>query len=323
MSEPIFIALDSDFDWNTIVVTEPKSKSFNKGQSKPQNQWVSSDVYVKGPNGEKRPIFIELTKQFFSGISGVWPFGTDKDSRRLETLEGFQISYPMTSIDTMDCPTTEEIKTRKALDNVVKITLNALKKFCNKPRSERSVPPATFNAYITAKSENDWSFAVKPIYDYTNTTDQQTGEKKKDTSRPQRAYLKFITWGKGGNILSTTCVYGPDDQVVNPLEYMWQPDKYVSGFGHPVVRWDGIFWGSHGQTGYGASARLHVTEMNFTPSEFNSMTSFRMLPSNNATPQEPESSLLPTPQESEPRMLAPNVAEQQESEDEDEYVLEY
>ena len=108
---------------------------------------------------------------------------------------------------------------------------------------------------------------------------------------------------------------------------MWQPDKYVSGFGHPVVRWDGIFWGSHGQTGYGASARLRVTEMNFTPSEFNSMTSFRMLPSNNATPQEPESSLLPsndaTAQESEPRMLAPNGAEPQESEDEDEYVLEY
>ena len=129
MAEPIFISLDSDFDWNTIVVSEPKSKPFNKGRSNVQNKWVTSDVYVQGPNGVKRPIFIELSKQFFSGISGVWPFGTDKDSRRLETLEGFQISYPMTSIHTMDFPTTEEIKTRKALDKVVEITLKSLKKF--------------------------------------------------------------------------------------------------------------------------------------------------------------------------------------------------
>ena len=152
MTEPIFISLDSDFDWKTIVVSEPKRNSFTKGRSKVQNQWVSSDVYVQGPNGVKRPIFIELSKQFFSGISGVWPFGTDKDNRRLETLEGFQISYPMTSIDTIDCPTTEENKTREALDNVMKITLNSLKKFCNKPKSERLVPHATFNAYTTAKS---------------------------------------------------------------------------------------------------------------------------------------------------------------------------
>ena len=63
---------------------------------------------------------------------------------------------------------------------------------------------------------------------------------------------------------------------------MWQPDKYVSGFGHPVIHWDGIFWGSHGQTSYGASARLRVSEMNFTPSDYNNKTRFRMLPTNKA-----------------------------------------
>ena len=103
----------------------------------------------------------------------------------------------MTSIETMDSPTNEEMKTREALDNVMEITLNSLKKFCKKSRSERLVPPATFNAYTTSKSENDWSYAVKPIYDYTNITDQLTGKKTKDKSSPERAYLKFMTWGKG------------------------------------------------------------------------------------------------------------------------------
>ena len=54
--------------------------------------------------------------------------------------------------------------------------------------------------------------------------------------------------------------------------------------------------------------------MNFTPSDYNSMTSFRMLPPNNATTQEPESSMLPS-----------NNATTQEpgSESEDEIVLEH
>ena len=79
MSEPIFISLDSDFDWSTIVVSEPKKNSFTKGKgNNSPNEWVTSDVYVEGPNGLKRPIFIELAKQYFSGISGTWPFGTKK-----------------------------------------------------------------------------------------------------------------------------------------------------------------------------------------------------------------------------------------------------
>ena len=164
----------------------------------------------------------------------------------------------MTSDETMNSPTTEEMKTREALDKVWEITLDSLKKFCKKSKSERIVPAPTYNAYATARSENDWSYAVKPIYDYPNITNQVTGEKRKDEYSPERAYLKFITWGKGKGIKSKTSVYGPGDKIVNPLEYMWQPDNYVSGIGHPVVLWDGIFWGSHGQTSYGASARLRV-----------------------------------------------------------------
>ena len=75
--------------------------------------------------------------------------------------------------------------------------------------------------------------------------------------------------------------------MVHQLKYMWQPDNYVSGIGHPVVLWDGIFWGSHGQTSYGASARLRVYEMNFTPDDNNNnMTRFRMLGPNKAKAQE-------------------------------------
>ena len=112
-------------------MSEPKKNSA-KGKGNSPFEWVTSDVYVEGPNGLKRPIFIELAKQYFSGISGTWPFGTKKEDRSIERLEGFQISYPMTSDETMDNPTTEEVKTREALDKVWEITLDSLKKFCKK-----------------------------------------------------------------------------------------------------------------------------------------------------------------------------------------------
>ena len=38
----------------------------------------------------------------------------------------------------------------------------------------------------------------------------------------------------------------------------------IHGACHPVVHWDIIFWGPHGQASYGASIRLKVTEMNFS-----------------------------------------------------------
>ena len=45
-----------------------------------------------------------------------------------------------------------------------------------------------------------------------------------------------------------------------------------------VVKWDGIFWGTHGKNSHGASIRLRVTEMNFTPDLKRDAPSRRMLP---------------------------------------------
>ena len=62
---------------------------------------------------------------------------------------------------------------------------------------------------------------------------------------------------------------------------MVQPNKLIRGVGHPVVHWDGIFCGSHGQkASYGASVRLRVSEMNFTPIEDSSVPHRRMLAPN-------------------------------------------
>ena len=210
-----FISLDSNFDWSNVVVAEPKKNSFTKGKS--TIEWTTSEVYVEGPKGEKLPIFIELAEQNVWGIYGMWPIGTTKEERSLETLEGFQIYYPITSFSTMENPTAEERATRYAFDMMWNITVHALKRFCNKKdKSKRKVPAPTYSAYRTAKYDEDWTYPVKPIYDWTLSKDPTSGKKSIDKSKPQRAYLRFVTKGKGARISCQTKIYGPGDRQVSP-----------------------------------------------------------------------------------------------------------
>ena len=107
----------------------------------------------------------------------------------------------------------------------------------------------------------DWTYAVKPLYDYSTTINQKTGEKYKDYTKPMRTYIKLLTKGKGKKIRCETNIFGPGDRKRSPFKYMG-----IHGACHPVVHWDRIFWGPHGQASYGASIGLKVTEMNFSPS---------------------------------------------------------
>ena len=76
-----------------------------------------------------------------------------------------------------------------------------------------------------------------------------------------RTYIKLLSKGKGKKIKCETNIFGPGDRKRSPFKYIG-----THGACHPVVHWDSIFCGPHGQASYGASIRLKVTEMNFSPS---------------------------------------------------------
>ena len=122
----------------------------------------------------------------------------------------------------------------------------------------------------------DW---IKPIYDYRTSTNQNTGETYKDYTKPQRTRIKLLTKGKGKNIRCDTNIFGPGNKKLSPFRCIG-----VHGSCHPVVHWDGIYWGTHGNTNYGASVRLRLTEMNFSPCVIErSVSRRRMLRSNTIT----------------------------------------
>ena len=135
LSEEMFVPLDSIFDWGKVVVEEPETHTFTKGGS--TVELTTSRVYVLGDNGEKLQIYFEVAVHNVYGLTGIWPTGTDKDDQSLDNIEGFQISYPLTSLSTVDNPTPAEIATRHTLNMMWETTVDALKKLCDKKKKDR------------------------------------------------------------------------------------------------------------------------------------------------------------------------------------------
>ena len=206
----------------------------------------------------RNSIYFELAEQNLWGVNGIWPFGTVEYEQSQNNIEGFQICYPLTSLSTVNNPTTDERVTRDTLDMIWNITVNTLKRFSTS--KDRKVPAPTFSTYATAKGENYWTYAVKPIYNLSKTTNRN-GTKFGDDTKQMQAYIKLATNGKGKNIKCHTKIHGPGDKKMSPFRCI-----SVHGSCHPVKHWDGVYWGSHGRNSYGASVvRLKVSEMNFSP----------------------------------------------------------
>ena len=274
-TEDLFIALnDETFDWDSIVVDDPVTNSSKKGNF----DWVTSKVYVPGPNGEKQRLFIELAKQTFWGVNPIYPFELSEDEKNSSTIDGYQIAYPLTSLETKDEPTNDELATKEIFDKIRNITWKAMERFC-KDEEDCKVPESTYNSYLGAKKKKNKALAVKPLYEYPLTFDTKTKKKIKDHTKPQRSYIKLVTRGKGDKMKCNTSIYGPDDKIIPASECI-----STFGKGQPLILWNDIFWGSHGKNGYGASARVKLTEMNFLPREIESKANrYRMLPSNKTT----------------------------------------
>lgn len=260
-NDGVFLSIEEQrsFDWATIVVDEPVTKTFVKDGD--TIVWTTSKVYAPGANGKKLPIYIELPQQNFRGLYVIDSFNPFGEPTEGGWLVGYEIFYPLTSYTTVHKPTKAEKTCKRTLDNMWNITVDAMKKFCSvKDKSKRRVPTPTYNSYVKAKDKDDWTHAVKPIYYQGCSKDESTDEWEIDEDKPQLMRIKLLTRGKGHKLRCDTKIYGPGDKEMSPYDC-----KLVRGDGHPVIRWDGIFWGSHGKTGYGASLRFRVTEMNFTP----------------------------------------------------------
>jgi hypothetical protein len=238
------------FDPTKLVITDPETRKMTVEGKEVVD--ISSQVRYRDSTGTPREFYVSAPTQRTFGFNLNYIYMKPEIE---ENLNGMQVCYPLSSLQTVNNPTEEEAAFMKVCEAIYQ-TLAA------KARSELDVKPSRLNTaarsiLVTANADGDISHAVKPLAEYPNIKDT----KKKDLTKPKRIYMKLVTKGKGKDMIVCTRVKGPGNKVHNPREFVG-----VSGNMTPAVQFGPIFWGSHGQTSpHGVSCKVRVLEANFTP----------------------------------------------------------
>ena len=283
----IFIPLGT-VDKSRLRVLKPDEKT-PKAEG---TSWFASDGRYLREDGVECEAFFELPEQFCFGVNPVYPMNTPDEDKIPENMTGLQICYPITSSDTMDDPTKEEQYCKEIFDALFDVTWEKLEEECDSSIEEddRRVPEVTYSSYVSSSvgGKIRKTRAIKPPYNYPMKKDDKNPKKKiPDTSKYQRSYIKLLTQGQGRDMKCNTPVYGPGDKKVSAFKFLETRGKST-----PVLKWEGVYWGAHGNSPYGTSIRLRVSEMNYVPQQKGA---------NNR------------------RMLGPNTAPEEEDDSDDEY----
>jgi len=255
MTEEYFVTLGT-MDKSRFVIKDPETTSFKKG--KDVIETTKSKVYYLNDEGVPCELYFNLADQLTPfGFSINHKYGTAEEDQKPETQDNMQVCYPLTSMSTKDEPTNLENQTKDTLDIINEVLVDTLKLECEK--EDRKVPAPTFNAYCGAERKKNWDYAIKPIYGYP--TKKEGSTKTEDRTKPQRAYIKLLTKGKGKKMRCETQVYGPGDNLTSAFRYVSKSGMLEC----PVYHLDTFFWGAHGKASYGGSAQIKLVQCNYKP----------------------------------------------------------
>ena len=296
--ETRFFSLTETIDWSKILIEKPTTSSFTK-EGSTISTCTSLVYYVE--KGKKYKVLFEIAPQEILGIFENFVMSKPKIQ---ENLNGYQITYPLNSFHTIECPEKEEVETKNRFDFLHKASVDAIIKFCEeenakenshdadqlqKPENVRteytsSLPGPTRSQYTQAANRKRPALAVKALYELAKVKDEKSGQKITDPSKSKVAYLKLMTKGLGDKLEVNTDIYGPNNKLMPATAFVWNTGdgKTKKGLAHPVILWDRIYFGQHGNTPCGASNKIFVAEMNYTPSEGSSIRIPRCLGPNNS-----------------------------------------
>lgn len=238
------------FDPERLVITDPETRKITVEGKEVTD--ISSQVRYRDATGTLRDFYVNAPSQRTFGFNLNYTYMKPEIE---ENLNGMQVCYPLSSLQTVNNPTEEE----KAFMKVVDYVYEAL---VAKAKSEVDYKPSRLNTaargiLVTANADGDISTAVKPLAEHPNVKDT----KRKDLTKPKRIYMKLVTKGKGKDMVVHTRVKGPGNKIHNARDFVG-----VSGNMAPAVQFGPVFWGSHGQTSpHGVSCKTRVLEANFTP----------------------------------------------------------
>ena len=267
-----------EFDATRLVYHPPVTQKFNIGGA--DVEVTNAPIRYLDDNDDECRLFLKAPKQRITGIWHVYPFSLAKEEQTPDKATGMQITYPMTSLATINSPTEEEqayMDARHAIWQGAVDQGTALAE-----ADEPIIPGVSVNSFLAAAKKGDYTKAVK--YPFEHPKDDK---KKLDTSKPKRQYIKLCTNGTGETLKATTKFYGPGNKAVNPARYVG-----VNGEFEGCIGIESVYYGTQGPTApQGASIKMRVGEANFTPiTSSGGVPSKRMLGANSAPAEEDDES---------------------------------
>lgn len=268
----IFVPI-GEFDASRLVLEEPQERKSRNGEF----SWFTSRGYYKDDNGDNAELYFQLPEQFFFGFNANYPNGMKDQDKSIDVIEGIQICYLLTSMETIENPTKDEQYAIDTLQSIWQLIVDRMKEFCTD--EDIVLPGVTESAYFNAEAKKDPTVAVKPPFSHPMKKEKGKNGKEKlveDTTKPKRSYIKLETFDKGRKMKCNTLVHGPGDVTLNPLKYLDRRGRIV-----PVIRWGGVYYGGHGKRSWGASPTFRLSECNYIPQKRGGPPR-RMLATNNA-----------------------------------------
>ena len=231
---------ETDFDWNSIVVDNPKKSG--------RYNCAFSRVFVKDGNEEKSLSF-ELEKQDIWGLSWSYKDMNKKDSAN---INGTQLKYPLTSFETRTAPTLLEQETQNRINKIVGIVGSNLQRFYKHKDTRKELPDIGDAKKIMLKTAP--SDLVKIPYSFPKNKET----KELDTTRPLEMYLNFKTSGVGIDKIRCHTVFKGRKRNETFRNYLYDPENSTRACSHIALRWESVYYGAHGTNDAIASAKLVV-----------------------------------------------------------------
>jgi len=239
--------MNGDYDKSRIVVKKCKMIMYKTGTK----QYVC-DAFYKNKQGVECNWFLQKPSQVCR-IEASYVFGTPKDDKSPEKMNGINLVYPNTSMETMNNLTPEEEYYKGVMEDLYRI----IEKECMRAVKEGDkdfpgIAKGAFKHYQPTDDPNpdDKDNTIKSLYPSPYTD--------KDKTYPGSTFVKMYTKGQGSKLTCDTKAFVNKEQR-NPI-------GLVGKFGkaQPISRIEGIRLGSHGTAAYVASLIDKVVEFTFS-----------------------------------------------------------
>lgn len=269
---PVYVLNPIEYEEERLLIHDPVTTSFTKG--KDQIKYTTSKIVYLNENGDECELYVTPPEQRVY-ISYQGPFGEDATE---DNAKGIQVTYGLTSLNTVKEPTADEQafidfldslrtkvieKCQSELELANELAAKAKKAKTKGKKLEYNVPANSITSFRAADAAfkgsgdmEDWDAAVKPLKSYKK--DPKT--KAVDEDSPMRFYVPFLTKGNGSKMSMQTKVNGPGNKPMHYRRFVGQP-----GIIEPVFHISHVYFGGHGTASYGASIRVLLAQANYGP----------------------------------------------------------